>query len=103
MYAVIQTGGKQYKVSPKETLEIEKLEAKEGEKITFDKVLLLVDGKKVKIGTPYLKGVTVEAKVKAQKKGKKIRIARFRAKSRYRRVLGHRQRLTEVEIVKISN
>jgi len=101
-FAIIQTGGKQYKVFPKQTLKIEKLEAKKGDKIIFDKVLLFVNGDKVKIGTPYLKNVVVEVKVKSQKKGKKIRVARFRAKSRYRRVLGHRQRLTEIEITNIK-
>ena len=102
LYAVIMTGGKQYKVFPKQTIETEKLEAKEGEKIIFDKVLLFVDDDKVKIGAPYLKGINVKGKIKSQKKGKKIRIARFRAKSRYRRVVGHRQKLTEVEILAIK-
>lgn len=102
-YAVIQTGGKQYRVAAGENLDIEKLGVKEGEKIFFDKVLLVVDDDKVKIGTPYLKNVVVEARVAVQKKGKKIRIARFRAKSRYRRVIGHRQKLTEVEIIGIKS
>jgi len=99
-FAIIETGGKQYRVVPGEDLEVEKLETEKGKKVSFDKILLIKDGEKIEIGTPYLKGKVIEAEVIEQKKGKKIRVARFKAKSRYRKVLGHRQRITQVKIGK---
>lgn len=101
-YAVIKTGGKQYQVSPGDKLEIEKLDAKEGEEIKFSEVLLKKLGEKLNVGKPFLKGETVKAKVLSQKRGDKIRVAKFKAKSRYRKVKGHRQALTEVEILPFS-
>lgn len=100
-YAVIRTGGKQYKVCEGEELLVEKIEAEKKKTVDFDEVLLLVDGKKVHLGQPLVKGVKVKAKILEQIKGEKIRVAKFRAKSRYRRVKGHRQRLTKVKIEKI--
>lgn len=100
-FAVIQTGGKQYPVCPKQILEIERIEGKEGKALVFDKVLLVMIDKKVKLGKPFLKNVEVKAKIWEQFKDKKIRIAKFRAKSRYRRVSGHRQAKTKVEIIDI--
>lgn len=97
MFAIIETGGKQYKITPNTILDIEKLDSQKGDKVTFDKVLLLSDGDKVEIGNPYLKDFTLEAEVTEQKKDKKIRILRFKAKSRYRRAQGHRQSLTSVK------
>jgi large subunit ribosomal protein L21 len=102
-YAVIQTGGKQYRVTQGQTLELEKLPGKPKTTIKFDQVLLLVDNKKILVGQPYLKGTVVNAKILEQKKGEKIRVAKFRAKSRYRRVQGHRQVLTKVQIEKITS
>jgi len=99
-FAIIETGGKQYRVVPGEDLEVEKLETEKGKKVSFDKILLIKNGEKIEIGTPYLKGKVIEAEVIDQKKGKKIRVARFKAKSRYRKVLGHRQRITQVKIGK---
>jgi len=101
-YAVIKTGGKQYKVNEGDELLIEKIEAKEGDSLTLDQVLLLVDEKKVKVGQPLVKEAKVKVKILAQTKGEKIRVAKFRAKSRYRKVKGHRQRLTKIKIVKIN-
>jgi len=101
-YAIIKTGGKQYIVWENCELDIEKIDKKEGKKVVFDKVLLLKN-KKLKIGKPFLKKVKVEGKVIEQFKDKKIRVAIFKAKSRYRRVKGHRQRLTKVKINKISS
>jgi large subunit ribosomal protein L21 len=100
-YAVIQAAGKQYKVSEGDILEIDKLEGKPKAKISFDKVLLVVDGKKVSLGQPLIKTAKVTAEIIEQKKGKKIRVVKFKAKSRYRRVKGHRQLLTQVKINKI--
>ncbi len=102
MYAVIETGGKQYRVTPGDTLLVEKLPQKAGETITFDKVLLLVDGTDVALGTPYLVGKNITAKVLSQERGEKIRVSKFKAKVRYRRTTGHRQYLTKVVIDKIN-
>lgn len=102
-FAIIETGSKQYKVAQGDTILVEKLEGKEGEKVNFDKVLLLVSGKKIEIGRPLLKGVTVSGKLLSQGKGKKVRVATYEAKSRYRRVKGHRQQISKVKIQSISS
>jgi large subunit ribosomal protein L21 len=100
--AVIETGGKQYIVGKDNILSIEKLdEAAEGKKITFDKVLLIDDGKSVQVGTPYIDGATVTAEVMENGRAKKIRIIRFRAKSRYLVRKGHRQPYTKVKIASV--
>jgi len=101
-FAVIQTGGKQYLVKEGETLELEKLPGKPKDTIKFSEVLLVVDNKKVTIGQPLVKGAVVTAKIIDQKKGPKIRVSTFKAKSRYRRVKGHRHHLTQVKIEKIN-
>jgi len=101
-YAVIQTGGKQYKVSQGDELCIEKIEGEKGKVVNFDEVLLLVDGDNIQIGQPLIKGVKVKAKILDQIKDKKIRVAKFRAKSRYRKVKGHRQLLTKIKVEKIN-
>ncbi len=100
-FAVILTGGKQYKVAEGDTLKLDKLAGKPKAKLTFDKVLLVVDGDKVKLGQPYLKDVKVQAEIVEQKKDKKIRVAKFKAKSKYRKVKGHRSQITVVRIKKI--
>lgn len=100
--AVIKTGGKQYFVKEKEKILVEKLEKKRGEKVIFDKVLLLKDGKNLKIGKPYIEGAKVVGKVISQKKGKKIIVFKYKPKKRYRKKIGHRQLFTEIEIEKIS-
>ena len=101
-YAVIKIGGKQYKVQEDEEILIDKIEGKREEKVTFNEVLLIVDNKKIKIGAPYLIKAKVSAEIAAQEKGKKIRVAKFKAKSRYRRVMGFRSLLTRVKIKKIA-
>lgn len=98
-YAIIRTGGKQYQVREEEALLVEKIEAENS--VIFDEVLLLVDDKKVKIGQPRVEGAKVKAKILGQIKGEKIRVAKFKAKSRYRKVKGHRQRLTKVKIERV--
>ena len=99
--AVIKTGGKQYVVAEGDVLKIEKLEAKEGDKISFDEVLLSHRGGATKVGTPTT-GEKVEAEVLEQGKGKKISVLRFRAKSNYKRKYGHRQPFTKVKILSIK-
>ena len=103
MIAVIKTGGKQYKVSPKDKLKIEKIEGEEGAKIVFDEVLLTSseDGKDTKIGEPMLKGAKVEAVILKQGRAKKVEVVKHKAKKRYNRRAGHRQFFTEVEILKV--
>lgn len=98
MFAIIQTGGKQYKVAPGQKLKIEKLNAKEGDTFSFDKVLLTADGDDIKIGTPYIEGAKVAAKVLSQGRDKKKIVFRYHSKTRYRKKAGHRQHFTEVEI-----
>ena len=102
MQAVIETGGKQYLVSPKDKLIIEKLEVESGSGIVFDKVLLVADGDSVKVGKPYVTGAKVTAKVLAQQRGEKLTVFKYRAKSRYRRKTGHRQSETVIEIESIA-
>ena len=101
-FAVIKTGGKQYRVSPGQKLKIEKLPEEEGGKVTFDEVLLVNKDGKVAVGTPVVEGAKVEGKVLAQDKHKKQIIYKMRPKKRYRVKTGHRQPYTEVEITKIS-
>ena len=102
MYAVIETGGKQYKVSEGDVIFIEKLEAQEGENVTFDKVLVLADDEDVKVGAPVVEGATVTAKVEKQGKAKKIYVFKMKRKKNYRRKKGHRQPFTKVTIEKIN-
>lgn len=102
MYAVIVTGGKQYKVSEGDVLFIEKLEAEEGAAVTFDQVLMTGDGEDVKVGAPTVNGASVEAKVVKNGKGKKIYVFKMKRKKNYRRKKGHRQPFTKVEITKIN-
>lgn len=102
MYAVIETGGKQYKVSEGDVIFIEKLEAAEGEAVTFDKVLVVADGEKVNVGAPVVAGASVTAKVEKQGKAKKIYVFKMKRKKNYRRKKGHRQPFTKVTIEKIN-
>lgn len=102
MQAVIETGGKQYLVSPKDKVTIEKIPGNAGESVTFDKVLLVADGDKVTVGKPIVSGSKVTAKVLTQGKADKIVVFKYRAKSRYRRKQGHRQQQTVVQIESIT-
>ena len=101
MYAVIETGGKQVKVSEGSVIFVEKLDVEAGESYTFDKVLM-VGGESAKIGNPYLDGVTVEATVEKQGKHKKIIVFKMKPKKKYRRKKGHRQPYTKLTITKIN-
>ena len=102
MYAVIESCGKQYKVSEGDVVFFEKLDAEEGKKVSFDKVVLVSDDKNVKVGTPYVKNANVEVTVVKQGKGKKILVYKYKAKKNYRRTQGHRQPYTKVEIKSIT-
>jgi large subunit ribosomal protein L21 len=101
-YAVIQLAGKQYRVEAGQELTVNRLDAEEGKTISVSDVLLTVDGDKVTVGEPLIKGAAVKLKVKSNQKGDKIRVAKYKAKSRYRRVYGHRQQETTVEVVSIG-
>ena len=103
MYAIIESCGKQYKVAEGDVVFFEKLDAEEGKKVTFDKVVLVSeeDGK-VQIGNPYVKGIKVEGKVVSHGKAKKILVFKYKAKKNYRRTQGHRQPYTKVEITGIK-
>lgn len=100
-YAVITSGGKQYKVQEGEALTLDKLSQKEGE-IRFDNVLLMVTDGAVQLGDPYVAGVAVTAKILGEEKGEKIRISKFKSKVRYRRVTGFRSKLTRIQIEQIG-
>ena len=102
MYAIIETCGKQYKVSEGEVVFFEKLDDEEGKKVKFDKVILVSNEGKVEVGTPYVKGAKVEGKVIAHGKAKKIIVFKYKAKKNYRRKQGHRQPYTKVEITSIK-
>lgn len=100
-YAVIRSGGKQHKVSVGDIIEVDKLTTAANGQVSFSEILLYVADGKVRIGTPTIKEVTVKGTVLEQKKGKKIRVAKFKAKSRYRRVMGFRPQLTRIKIESI--
>jgi large subunit ribosomal protein L21 len=102
MYAVIESGGKQHRVEEGEVLKLEKLEAATGDKVNFDKVLMVGEGESVKIGTPYVEGSKVTAEVLAQGRAKKVNIIKFNRRKHYRRQQGHRQWFTEVKITGIK-
>lgn len=102
MFAIIETGGKQYKVNEGDIIFIEKLNAEEGSTVTFDKVLALSVNDQFKSGTPCVAGANVVAKVVKNGKSKKITILRYKAKKGYKKKMGHRQPYTKVQIEKIS-
>lgn len=101
-YAIIESGGKQYKVSEGNIVEVDKLDVKAGNTYNFEKVLLYNADGECQIGKPRVEGVSVSGKILEHFKGDKIRVAKFKAKSRYRRVHGHRSLLTKIQIEKIS-
>jgi len=101
MYAVIETGGKQYKVSAGETIEIEKLPLKVGERVELDRVLLVSDGDQVRVGNPIIEGAKVIATVAGQGKSKKVIVFKYKPHNRYRHKAGHRQACTRLQIDEI--
>lgn len=102
MYAVIETGGKQYRAAEKDVLRVEKLEAEVGDEVKLDRVLLLSTDGGVKVGAPYVEGATVTARVLRQARGRKIEGFTFKAKKNERRRFGHRQCFTELRIESIA-
>ena len=104
MFAVIKTGGKQYKVEKGDKFRIEKLNKKQGSTVSFNDVLMVSekDGAKMKLGKPKVSGAKVEAKVLEQGRAKKVNVIKYKSKTRYRRKAGHRQLFTKIEITKIS-
>lgn len=102
MYAVIATGGKQYRVAQGDVIKVELLKAEPGASVDFDKVLLVGEGDSVKVGTPYVEGSTVSGTVKAHGRADKIEVIKFQRRKHHRKQMGHRQHFTEVEITGIS-
>ena len=102
MHAIIETGGKQYKVAEGDTLYIEKLNAEAGDTVTFDKVLAVLDGDKATFGAPAVAGASVTATVVKNGRGRKILVFKYKPKKNYRRRQGHRQPYTKVEITKVN-
>ena len=102
MYAVISTGGKQYKLAQGDVCRIEKLDAEEGASVEIDKVLLIADGDNINIGTPFIDGGKVTATVKSHGRAKKVEIMKFRRRKHHQKRTGHRQYYTEIEVTGIS-
>lgn len=102
MYAVVQTGGKQYRVAEGDTIKVEKLTGDEGVSIELDKVLMVTDGDDVKVGSPYVEGGKVTATVKSQGRAKKVKIIKFRRRKHHMKRQGHRQWFTELQVTGIS-
>jgi len=102
MYAVIKTGGKQYRVTPGEKLKVEQIPADIGSEIVLDQVLMVADGDSTKVGTPLVAGATVKATIVAHGRGDKIKIFKMRRRKHYRKTQGHRQNFTEIRIETIA-
>ena len=102
MYAVIKTGGKQYRVSPGDVLRVETISADEGATCTFDTVLMIADGDALKVGAPTVEGATVEAQIRSHGRGKKVEIIKFRRRKHHQKRTGHRQNYTEICIKSIN-
>ncbi len=103
MYAIIETGGKQVRVEPGATIQVERLRGDKGDRVQFDHVLLVSDGAETKIGTPYVEGTPVLAKILEHGRAKKIRVIKMKRRKNYRRSYGHRQEYTELEVLGIGN
>ena len=102
MHAVIQTGGKQYRVAPGDRLRVERLAAGEGEQVDLGEALLVADGDDVRVGTPRVDGAVVQGRVVSHGRGKKIEVMKFRRRKHHQKRTGHRQDYTEIEITGIS-
>ncbi|MGI6621180.1 MAG: 50S ribosomal protein L21 [Bacillota bacterium] len=103
MYAIIETGGKQYKVSPGKIIRVEKIEGERGTGCVLDKVLVISDGESAKVGKPYIPGATVEGKIVRQGRARKILGFKYKPKTNYRKRYGHRQYFTEIRIESINH
>ncbi len=102
MYAIIKTGGKQYKVRKDQTLKVEKLTAEVGDSVDFDQVMLIADGDKINIGAPLIKGGKVTAEVTEHGRGDKVMIIKFKRRKHHRKQMGHRQSFTQVKVTAIA-
>jgi large subunit ribosomal protein L21 len=102
MYAVIQSGGKQYRVGVGDVIRVEKLEVPAGDSVSLTEVLMVSDGEAIKIGAPTVAGAAVTATVKAHGRGEKIRVIKFRRRKHHRKTIGHRQDFTDLEITAIK-
>ncbi len=102
MYAVIKTGGKQYKVEKGDKLKVEKLASEEGDNVEISEVLMIADGENVTVGKPYVDGAKVTAKIESHGRGPKINIVKFRRRKHHRKQMGHRQAYTELSITDIA-
>jgi large subunit ribosomal protein L21 len=102
MYAVVETGGKQYRVAVGDVIRVEKLEAPAGAAVNLDKVLMVTDGDKVRVGAPNVADASVTATIKSHGRGDKIRVFKFRRRKHFRKTIGHRQYYTEIEITGIK-
>lgn len=103
MYAVIRTGGKQYRIQVGEKLKVEQIEAERGSELVLDQVLMVADGDKISMGNPLVEGATVSAKVLDQGRRDKIRIFKMRRRKHYQKHQGHRQNFTEIQITGIAS
>ena len=102
MYAVIKTGGKQYKVQEGDTIRVEKLQAEEGGEINLDEVLMLADGESISVGTPTVAGASVAANVQSHGRGEKIKVVKLKRRKHHHKQMGHRQAYTELKITGIN-
>jgi large subunit ribosomal protein L21 len=102
MYAIIASGGKQYRVSEGESVRVEKLDGAVGTKVVFEKVLMVGEGERSKVGNPTVKGASVEAEITAQDRAKKIVVFKFKQRKKYRKKQGHRQPFTELKVTGIK-
>jgi large subunit ribosomal protein L21 len=102
MYAVIQTGGKQYRVTPGELVKVEKLPGNKGDQVTFEKVLLTSDGETINIGNPYLQDIRVQGRIARQGRDRKILVFKYKRRKDYRKKIGHRQSFTLVKVDDIA-
>ncbi|MBS0359006.1 MAG: 50S ribosomal protein L21 [Proteobacteria bacterium] len=102
MYAVIESGGKQYRVSEGQSIKLEKLPVEPGNSVDLDKILMVADGDKIEIGAPYIKNGVVKAEVLSQGRHDKVKIVKFRRRKHHRKQMGHRQYFTEVKITQIK-
>jgi large subunit ribosomal protein L21 len=102
MYAVIKTGGKQYKVSEGDTLDVEKIDGEKGNEVVFEEILMISREGEIKVGTPYVEGAKVTGEIVAQTRGSKIKVFKMKRRKGYRKKTGHRQELTGLKIKEIS-
>ncbi len=102
MFAIVETGSKQYRVAPGDVIQVEKLPVEEGAQVELDRVLCLAQNEDVRVGTPYLEGVKVKAQVLRHGKGRKIIVMKYKKRKNYRRKKGHRQLFTELKITEIE-